>query len=271
MNNILEDTIGLDIRDSVLTAVELSVKKDGFKVVNYSSVELGLGIIDEDSILLNPEAFKEAVEKLLKNGHEGIIKSSNVIISIPEEKTFSHYIKLPSDQDDKHETILQNAKDLIPIELDEAVMDYKRLQYGAKKKEIGFDFVAVQKSIIQPLVDALQEVGLRVVAIDVDKNSLMRVCHPYKKEERSSMLVQVNHERSLLSVKNNCGVSHALTLSLGQKAILEKIKNTLKLESIVMAKEILHSSGEKNDAVQKAQAIVNEFYVTLTQKAEELH
>jgi len=207
MADVLKNTIGLDIRDSALTAVKLEMEKDTLKVVNYSRVDLELGVIDEDSILLNPEAFKEAVQKLLKEGREGEIKCTNVIISVPEEKTFSHYLKIPAG-DDNHEMILSYAKNFIPIELNEAAIDYKQLPNETNKKEVAFDFVAAQKSIIKPLVDALQEIDLRVVAIDVDKNSLMRVCQHCIKGKKSSMLIEINDERSLLSVRNDCGISH---------------------------------------------------------------
>ena len=275
MENDLKDTFGLDIRDTALTAVELRKEKETFKVVNYSRVDLEPGIVDEDSIILNPEAFKEAVLKLLKEGHEGKIDSKNVIISIPEEKTFSHYLKVPSEQAGHRESILQQAKDFIPIELSEAAIDYKRIKNETGKKEIGFDFAAVQKSIVQPLIDTLQETGLRVVAIDVDKNSLMRACSPDKIDKTSSMLIQINHERSLLSVRNTCGVSHTLTLNIGEKSFLEKIKEDLKIESAAqvrtMVKNLNKTASGADEASQKIQAHLKVFFETLIRKAQELH
>ena len=272
MEKVLEDTIGLDIRNSALTAVELAVTKDGFKVVNYSRVDLEPGIIDEDSILLNPEEFKEAVKKLLKEGHEGEIKSRNVIISIAEEKTFSHYLNVPVQDADCHEDILEYAKDLIPIELSEAAIDYKRLEQKSDKKTVGFNFAAVQKSIIQPIINTLQESDIRVVAIDVDKNSLMRVCTTCVKEKTDTMLIEVNYERSLLTVKNNCGLSHTLTLSMGEKMLIERIKEDLKIESVAKVKSMIRGVATgKDEASQKIQGHIKDFFDTLIKRSKELH
>ena len=117
MEDLLNDTFGLDIRNAALTAVELEMKKSGVNLVNYSRAPLDPGIIDEDSILLNPEAFKDAVQKLLKNGGSGEITAKNVIISIPERKTFSHYLKVPTEDIESREAVLGHAKDFIPHSL----------------------------------------------------------------------------------------------------------------------------------------------------------
>jgi len=252
--------------------VELAISKDTFKVVNYSRVELEPGIIDEDTILLNPDAFKEAALKLIQEGHEGVIKSRNVIISIPEEKTFSHYLRIPAQDAEDYEGVVGHAKDLIPIELSEAAIDYKSLEQQKRdKKIVDFNFVAVQKSIIQPLITALQEAGLRVVAIDVDKNSLMRVCQACAVETANTMLIEVNYERSLLTVKNNCGLSHTLTLSMGEKMFLEDLKKDLNVDSAAKARALLREFGKsQGESSQKIQVRLNEFYGTLVKKAQEL-
>ncbi len=274
MAEILKNTIGLGIRDNSLTAVELAKKKNDFDVVNYSHLSLDPGIVDENSILINPEAFKLAVKKLLKEGREGEIKSSNVIISIPEEKTFSHYLEIPAEDANDHEAILKYAKSIIPIELSEAVMDYKRLKRAAGKKEVAFDFVATQRSIVNPLIDTLQSIGLTVVAVDVDKNSLMRVCQHCTKSKKSSMLIEIDDERSMLSVKGDCGTSHTLSLSLGEKPLIEKIQQELDIESAAKAKSILQEAenepNPKSEEVIAAQVLLNEFYETVLQKAREL-
>ncbi|MBU1017970.1 pilus assembly protein PilM [Patescibacteria group bacterium] len=273
MEQLPEETIGLDIRNSALTAVELVKEKDTFKVVNYSRVELEPGIIDEDAILLNPDAFKKSVLKLIQQGHEGVIKSTNVIISIPEEKTFSHYLSIPAQDADDYEGVMGYAKDLVPIELSEASIDYKRFGEQKKnKKSVDFNFVAVQQSIIQPLITTLQEAGLRVVAIDVDKNSLMRVCYACTVKNTSTMMIEVNHARSLLTVRNSCGLSHTLTLSMGESMFLENVKKDLNVNSTAEARALVQNALKSKDpSAQKIQARLKEFYDTLVNRAQELH
>ncbi len=273
MEPLPENTIGLDIRNNALTAVELAKTKDSFKVVNYARLELDPGIVDEDAILLNPDLFKEAVLKLLADGREGAIKSRNVVISIPEEKTFSHYLDLPGENPEDYETVIEHAKDLIPIELEEAAVDYKRLDEDSKdKKPSDFNFVAVQKSIIQPLITSLQEVGLQVVAIDVDKNSLMRVCEACAATTGSTVLVEVNYDRSLLTVKYQGGRSHALTLSMGEKRFLETVSRELKLNSAAKARELTQNALKSQDpSAQTVKKHLKGFYDTLVRKIKELH
>ena len=153
-------------------------------------------------------------------------------------------------------------------------MDYKRLKRAAGKKEVAFDFVATQRSIVNPLIDTLQSIGLTVVAVDVDKNSLMRVCQHCTKSKKSSMLIEIDDERSMLSVKGDCGTSHTLSLSLGEKPLIEKIQQELDIESAAKAKSILQEAenepNPKSEEVIAAQVLLNEFYETVLQKAREL-
>lgn len=273
MGKIPKNTIGLEIRNSSLTAVMLEMAKNTFKVINYSRVELDSGIVDENSIIINQEAFKTHLEKLLKEGKEGPIKSRNVIISIPEEKTFSHYLEVPAEDADTHEGILYHAKDFIPIDLSRAAVDYRKLKSQKDKRYVVYDFVAVQKSIVQPIVDILQEAGLNVVAIDVDKNSLMRACQAYKSEQ-ATMLIEVNHRRSLVSIQNKTGLSHALSLSFGEEIIIEHLKKELEIEVTSDVKELLeklrHGTLEETEQNQKAKEIFDGFMENFSDKIREL-
>lgn len=233
MRKALKNTFGLDITNSALTAVELELQKGKPVVTNYSRVELEPGIVEEDSIILNSEAFKEALLKLLSEGNKGPIKSKNVIISIPEEKTFSHYLSVPVEQSHHEKEILENAKDFVPIDLSEATVDYRRLESGSTEKEVKFDFVAVQKSIAESLINVLEEAGLKVVAVDVMKNSLARACHnkflsqPDKKEtNKAIMLIDINHEKTNFIIHNSS--SYTSSLNLGGSALKESIEPLIK-------------------------------------------
>ena len=231
----LKNTFGLDITDSAITAVELGLEKRGPKVINYSRVELEPGVVEENSIILNPEAFKEALLKLLKEGEKGPIKSKKVIISIPEEKTFSHHLSIPIEQANHEKLILENAKDFVPIELSEAAVDFRRLESESTQKEIKFDFVAVQKSIVESLISILEEVGLKVVAVDVMKNSLVRTCkNPFisplkdhlekQKANKAFIIINIDHKRTTLIIQNSSAISHAISLNLGGNALKESFE-----------------------------------------------
>ena len=235
MAKVLKNTFGLDITDSALTAVELGSGKGKPKVINYSRVELEPGIVEENSIILNPEAFKEVLLKLLNEGEKGPIKSKNVIISIPEEKTFSHHLSIPIEQANYEKLILENAKDFVPIDLSEAAVDFKRLESESTQKEIKFDFVAVQKSIVESLISILEEVGLKVIAVDVTKNSLVRTCkNPFisplkdhadkQKANRAFIIINIDHERTTLIIQNSSAISHTISLNLGGSALKESIE-----------------------------------------------
>ena len=178
MNNFPKKIFGLEIRNSALTAVELKYGKTGPRVVNYSRVELDSGVVEDDSIIVNSEAFNESLRKLLLKGKRGPISAKGVVISIPEEKTFNHHINIPKEYADNEEYIKSIASDYIPINLNEAVIDWAILKTkNINQNEVTINFVAVQKNIIELLIKKLSDNGLKVLGVDICENSLVRYCN----------------------------------------------------------------------------------------------
>ncbi len=242
MNKPLKNTIGLDIRNSALTAVELAMSKKGLKVVNFARVELEPNIVEDNCIVVNPEAFKEALSRLLQEGYAGSMSVKNVIISMPEEKTFTHNICIPHDKIEDSEFVADSAKDFIPIELSEATTDFRLLSTCDSKKEVKYNFVAVQKSIIESLIEILGEVGLKVVFVDVDKNSLIRACsNHFHQTDGDFMIVNIDEKLTTFSINNNTtGISYALDSEIAGEHLIEAVKEGAKIPTLSDTKKILN-------------------------------
>jgi Tfp pilus assembly PilM family ATPase len=228
------------------------VGKQGFQVVNYSRVELEPEVVEEDSFIVNPEAFKEALAKLLKNGKNGPITSRNVIVSLPEEKTFSHQVSFPGDTSPGEAEILATARNYIPIELGDAVVDYKRLEGVSEDRHVTYSVVAAQKNLVESLLVNLGEAGLSVLAVDVSKDSLFRCSHSVssrgrkESEGQDMMVVSVERDATFFNIRKASGETYTVNSPIGGQKLVEGIKRGLGILTYSEAQQLLCDS-EKPD------------------------
>lgn len=252
-----KNTFGLDITSNAITAVELSYKKNILKVINYGRVELNPGIVEDDSIIIDKAEFKEALTHLMKNGFGGPFTSRDVIISISESKTFAHHLAIPAEKAEDRGFIINTAKDFVPIELTQAVVDYKKIE--VKEGKAYFEFVAVQRSIIESLTEALAETGLRVVGIDIGKNSVIRACdNILNHKDGDKLVMDIGEDKTVLSVKTRAGDIYTVNSAITGSVLTEKLIKEMKIlasDAQQLLKNRISASEEQN----KYTAIKNVF------------
>ncbi len=243
---------------------------------NYSLAPLPPGVVEDNCIVVNKDAFREAVQKLIIDANNGPIISKNVIISIPEEKTFSHHLEISADCSKNDDYIRKMAKDYIPIDLTEAIIDYKPITGEDGKEPVVFDFVAVQKILVQPLIDILGEMGLNVIGVDTSKNSLLRCCNNrFEKNEGAYMVSYMDADKFLISVSTPSGHSYSLDISAEEFRISEKAKDILQTKNLDELFAVMKECKEnKNPMDKEKQMTLNEEIRgelnIITKKAKEL-
>ena len=240
MKNPIDKTFGLYISNTSLTAVEISREKFGLKVVNYSKIELEPEIIEDNCIVLNNQAFQDALRKLLLDANNGPIKAKNVIISIPIEKTFTHKLSIPKEHCNDSEYINNEAKNFIPITLDETIADYQIIKGDKNDKNLNYNFVATQKSIINPLIKILKEINLNVVGVDTNKNSLIRACNnEYQKNDGDFMIMYINSVKTVLTISTSSGMSYHTNIYSGGEIFCKLTQEEIKLPTKKSAQDII--------------------------------
>ncbi len=261
MTNQKNKRVGLIIKDRSLSAVEVAMGKNGPAVINYSKILLKEGIVENGCVIINKESFQEAVKKLLANGAGGPIKTNQLLVSIPEEKVFSHLIDIPKNKINDTDFIKEAAHDFIPIELNKAVFDYKIIHENDNKKNVTLSFVAVQNNIAEPIIEALKEIGVDTMGMNVDVNCIIRSFHnSLNKTEGDYLLLNLNLDGYLLAVNPmNDGVTKIM-FKEEEKEMLDKIKALLNLSSEEEVQEFLIKSKQKEGLSEEQRAsIMNSF------------
>jgi len=255
MTNHKHKCVGLIITDHSLSAVEVSISKNGPSVSNYSKILLEEGIIAHGCVILNKESFQEAVKKVLSSGIGGHIKTKEVLVSLPEERIFSHQVTIPKDKIGDTKFIKEAAKDFIPIELEKAIFDYKIVSESRDKKGYILSFAAAQRNVVESTIKYLKEVKLEVTNMNIDIHCLIRSFHnSLNKSEGDFLLINLNTDRDIFAVNSTkTGITKIIQRAKKEEVIdkikaLENLATTVEVQNLLIALK----KGEGLNEAQKA-------------------
>lgn len=257
MNNKKFKSVGLIIKNRYLSVVEVEVKNNLPVIINYSSALLEEGIVENDCIILNKEGFQEVVKKLLAEGVGGPIKTKTLFISLPEEKIFSHQIAILKDKAGDVEYIKEVAADFIPIELDQAVFDYKVVHEDPKGKTVTINVVATQKGIAQPIIDALREIDIEVTKINVDIYCLIKSFHnSLNQGDGAFLLVNMEPSRDFLAIVSTDDQVFKVVSKGMRDEIMDRLKALLSLTSDDELKQLFISTRRGGGMTEEQKEIL---------------
>jgi type IV pilus assembly protein PilM len=128
------------------------------------------------------------------------------------------------------------AQEVLPIPLDEAVLDYQIFsedtgEDGASTKRVLL--VVAYRDLVQDYMAACKEAGLRLAGIDLEAFALLRALSPRQAEgvERSALVaVAVGAERSTLAVSDGRTCEFTRVLEWGGAALTGALARVLDVE-----------------------------------------
>jgi type IV pilus assembly protein PilM len=191
-------TVGLDIGSHSIKLAKVQHRKDGFFLEATGIKELKPGTI-ENGAIKNRDALMDAVSTLINQCDPSIV---NVVISITGHGILSDkfHFKFESSEN-AEETILWEAGQRPPFDVDNITLDYKILRKIPETGEVEVLIVAAKNHIMQSYIDLLYEVGLKPVIVDVDAFSIFN-CYSYEvgNEPSEGTVILLNIGHSLTTV-----------------------------------------------------------------------
>ncbi len=191
-------TVGLDIGGYAIKLAKVSHRKDAYYLDAVGIKELEPGIIENGDIK-NKEGLIEAVTTLINQCDPSIV---DVVISMSGHGMLSEKFNFKIDPNDNvEETILWEAGQRSPFDVDDITLDYKILRQIPDKNEIEVLLVAAKNQIMQSYIDLLYEAGLRPLIVDVDAFAINN-CYSLESfsESQSGTVALINIGHSLTNI-----------------------------------------------------------------------
>jgi len=226
MSSLPNHAIGLDISDASIEALEIK-KKFGKIVVNaFGRKKLEKGIIVNCHIH-EKEKLAKVIKDLLVSAQPKRFSTKNVILSIPESKTFIHVFQLPSVISEKNigESIQYEAEQTIPLSFDQVYHDYQIVTKGKEYQEVLY--VACFKDVVDDYREVVNMAGLNPVIFEAESTSLARSL--VRDTEGTALIADIGAHTTIVTIYDNYGIRYSHNIAVGGDIFTEKIAESLKV------------------------------------------
>jgi type IV pilus assembly protein PilM len=170
---VAKGRIGLDVGSTAVRAAEVVNGSDLPSLVRAAQVPLPPGAVDSGEVR-DVEALSAAIRELWQRG---AFKSKQAVLGVGNQRVVVREVTVPAlPPKELKQSLAFQVQDLIPIPVDEAVLDYDVLeeleQDGAKMLRLLV--VAAQREMVNRMVDAAVRAKVEPVGVDLVPFALIR-------------------------------------------------------------------------------------------------
>lgn len=166
------DFFALDIGTNAIRAVQLSGGPSGWSLSNYGYSTVDVKLTSADSA----EAVKRLGDIIMTTIGQSGIKTKNVVIGLPAQKTFTTIISVPTMPDSELKSTIKYQMDqYVPMNIDEAKVDWVSLGVSPndpQKTEILLASTAQKYS--EERLEMIEALGFNVIAAEPDPIAMVR-------------------------------------------------------------------------------------------------
>jgi type IV pilus assembly protein PilM len=175
-------SVGLDIDGRYLAAIGTA---DG-RVASAASAELPDGLV-RDGEVTDPEGLARELKRFA--GAAGLPR--NVRLGISNQQIVVRVVELPQieNEAERESAVRFQAAETIAMPLDETILDHQVVGYGTTEEggaRMQVVLVAARRSMVESIVQAARQAGLRPESIDLDAFALVRVLGDRAASEESA-------------------------------------------------------------------------------------
>ncbi|MBI3251407.1 MAG: type IV pilus assembly protein PilM [Candidatus Andersenbacteria bacterium] len=230
--------VGIDISDKSIKIAEIAGKRHPqLKAVCWSPLPPNImrrGVIQD--VNLTVAALKEAMTKCSPVQVEGNV----VVASIPETQTFVRVLELPAMPDHEIDEAVQWAvRQHIPFDLDRVYLDWQPvydLNVDTKHRHVLVG--AVQKDVVDPLLAVLDGSGLKVAALELEAQAVVRSILPKDSRDIEGVLIVDLGATSTNIIFFDQGVVRFTTsVQLGGDDLTRQVAHTLNIQPSIAAEQ----------------------------------
>lgn len=210
--------LGLDIGSAF---IKICLPKRGGRPVVARSVTPA-GSVNK-GLLQQSEAVKDVLNQLINQQN---LQNCPVVATLPASALVLRHIQIPLLKPrETAEAIEWEARRVLPFPVEEAQVDW--LRQGTVLDETGemqdILLVAVRDNIVRQYVEAIQDSGLRLVALDVAPLALGRWL--LKNSQVSSLIIDLGAETTQLHFFDKSRLIFSRSVSIGGSAATQTIQN----------------------------------------------
>ncbi|MCK6554440.1 pilus assembly protein PilM [Candidatus Binatia bacterium] len=239
-----EPYLAVDIGSSTIKVVEVRGKVGHLRVLNAATLPTPAGAI-QNNMVFETDAVAEAVKALRESCG---IRARKVITAVPGPAVIIKRVTLPVQTSQELEnTILFEAGNFIPEDLDNVNLDYQVTDYLEDGKRMEVLLVAAKKDIVASYSETVRAAGLLPVLIDVDYFCLENMFEvSYEPPETGAIaLVNIGARYSSINIMKAGRSTFTGDVPVGGRDLSEALMRDLGVDA--ERAEVLKAGGAADD------------------------
>ncbi len=253
--------IGLDLGSEWLKFVKIRPERESCALESLARCPWQPGDLDNNTAtakkitgLWSQLSIKERMIVSSMAGHAVIVKR----VTFESESTKT----LP-------DTVLKDARQYIPFDINDVYLDYQVLGPGQKEKSYDVLLVASKKKVVQNLTDVTAQAGLSLAVIDVDSFAICNSFeYNYPDMKKPAYLLDIGGTQSAFCIYHNGQPVFLREVSFGGRAITDSIGSVLNLKRLDAERIKLNGKEDMDDVTHKG--VADAIQKTLKSWCEEL-
>lgn len=223
------DFFALDISDLSIKILKLKKKKKGFSISSFGSFQMESGIV-EGGIVKDTQRLSLEIKKALENVRGERIKTKNVVLSLPDEKSFLQIIKLPvMSPQEMRSAIPFESENYIPIPIDQVYLDYQKIPTPEISSFLEVLVCACPKEVADPYIASLETLGLRPVGLEPESLSLTRAVIGPEDQDSSVLIADMGATKTLFAIFSQRAVRFIFVNPISGNHLTGMIAKNLKI------------------------------------------
>lgn len=251
--------LGLDISDSSIEILELEKISNEIKVRGFARLQIPNKEYIENGEIKKKEPLIESIKEVIKKAEPEKIKTSKVILSIPESRVFTYFFELPINLKPKEmkEALSYEIDSIFPYSSKELFFDFRIITQKEKTQEV---FVAASPiKIINDFKEVVEKAGLKPIVFDMESKSLARALIDKFEKNQAIMILDIGARTSIISIFDELGLRFSSNIKLAGNRFTKEAAAVLNV-SLEEAEKIKIKEGflsEKfGEALKKAGKIL---------------
>lgn len=270
--NPFRKSIGIDLSDLVVRAVQLKGRPGALSVHALSERQIPAGIVEGGEIK-NPGKLAPILRDCIAKPWAGKFSGSQVVVSLPERKTFIKLINIPRAKGgDATEVVRFEATNHIPMNLDEVVLDWQYINGNdpAGRNTQSVLVAAAPKDLVKNYEAMCQQAGLSPVAFELESTALYRSITATIQKKGVSLIIDFGGSETMFILANPHTILFTSTVPHGGEAMTLAIQERLGISHVEAEKAKIIYGLEARRGKGRIRTILLPLIVPFQEKVHEI-
>ena len=226
--NLKPEIFGVDVNDLSLRIVKLKKKHNTFSLVSFNEVDIQPGIVRE-GVIQDEATLAKIIIQALKTIKGKKLDTKYVIVSLPEEKSFSQVIQMPRMTNQELKLAVPfEAENYIPLPIDKVYLDFQVINYHQEKSNhLDLLINVMSRPIVDSYVSCFKKSGLIPCIMEVESQSVVRALLKNNEKPVPTIFVDFGETKTSLIIYSENSIRFTVTISVSSTQLTEAISNKL--------------------------------------------